>query len=71
MSNLMFSQREAFCFSQEVDLSSVIFTEEVSVGSFISSSTLGRGNVVGLIVAADREEVEGNSELTNTLTEKI
>jgi hypothetical protein len=67
----MFSQREAFCFSQEVDLSSVIFTEEVSVGSFISSSTLGRGNVVGLIVAADREEVEGNSELTNTLTEKI
>lgn len=53
------SRERLFVSAKKSDLSSVIFTEEVSVGSFIAVPLLVEGMVVGLIVAADREEVEG------------
>ncbi len=55
----LLSQERLFVSARKSVISSLIFREEISVGSFITIPLTVEGTLLGLIIAADREEIEG------------
>ncbi|MBN2253008.1 MAG: PAS domain-containing protein [Kosmotogaceae bacterium] len=55
----LLSHERLFVSARKSAISSLIFREEISVGSFIGIPLTVEGALVGLIIAADREEIEG------------
>ncbi|AFK06267.1 MULTISPECIES: ATP-binding protein [Mesotoga] len=53
------ASEKLFVSARKSDLSSAIFKEDVSVGSFMAIPLAVEGTLNGLIVAADREDIEG------------